>query len=149
MAMIGDYLRNKVVDWLLRQQSYTPPTTVYVGLNTSAANHAVGSGTEVSGGSYARVPITTSLANFAGTQASGSTTASAGSGASAVTSNNNAVTFPAPTAGWGTVVGFTIWDAASGGNMLFFGPLAVTKTINGGDAQPSFAVGALSLTFDV
>lgn len=148
MAMESDYLRNKIVDWIFRAQAYSPAATCYVALMTVAANHAVGSGTEVSGGSYARVAVTASLSNWAGTQSSGSTTASSGSGSSAVTSNNIAVTFPAPTATWGTVVGWSIWDSAGGGNMLFFGPLSVNKTINAGDSQPSFSVGALSLTFD-
>jgi hypothetical protein len=144
-----DYLRNKIVDWLFRGQAFTPPSTLYVGLQTVNASHAAGSGTEVTGGSYARVSYTSSLAQWAGTQSSGSTTTSTGTGATAVTSNNVAVTFPAPTAGWGTVVGFSIWDAASGGNMLFYGALASSKTVNSGDAQPSFAIGALALTFDV
>lgn len=148
MAIISDFLRNKFVDWILRGQTYAPPSTVYVGLNTVNASHASGSGTEVTGGSYARVAVNSSLANWAGTQASGSTTASSGTGATAVTSNNVAVTFPAPTAGWGNIVGFTIWDAASSGNMLFFGALAAAKTVNGGDAQPAFAIGSLALTFD-
>jgi hypothetical protein len=122
---------------------------MYVGLLTVNASHAAGSGTEVSGGSYARVSYTGSLANWAGTQASGSTTTSSGTGAAAVTSNNVAVTFPAPTGTWGTIVGFAIYDAPTAGNMLFYGALAANKTVNGGDAQPAFSIGALALTFDV
>lgn len=149
MAIMSDYLRNKLLDFMFRQQAFVPPATMYVSLNTVNASHAVGSGTEVSGGSFARVSYTSSLAQWAGTQSSGSTTISSGTGATAVTSNNVAVTFPAPTAGWGTIVGFTIWDQSSGGNMLFFGALATSKTVNGGDAQPSFSIGALALTFDL
>ena len=150
MAMMGDFLRNKLVDWILRAQTYTPPATQYVGLMTTNSTHTVGSGTEVTGGSYARVAITASMTatGWAGTQSAGSTTASSGSGASAVTSNNGTITFPAPTANWGVVTGWTIWDASTAGNMLFFGPLSVSKTINNGDAAPSFASGALALTFD-
>jgi hypothetical protein len=150
MAMIGDFTRNKIVDFLLRAQTYTPPATHYVGLMTTNATHTVGSGTEVSGGSYARVAITASMTatGWAGTQSAGSTTASSGSGASAVTSNNGTITFPAPTANWGIVTGWTIWDASTSGQMMYFGPLSVSKTINNGDAAPSFASGALALTFD-
>lgn len=150
MAMMNDYLRNKVVDWLLRAQAYTPAATMYVGLMTTNATHAVGSGTEVSGGAYARVAVVASMTStgWAGTQSAGSTTASSGTGSSAVTSNNGTITFPAPTANWGVVTGWTTWDASTSGNMLFFGPLSVSKTINNGDAAPSFAAGALALTFD-
>ena len=150
MAMLNNYLRNKFVDWLMRAQTYTPVATMYVGLNTTNASSTVGSGTEVTGGSYARVAVTSSMTatGWAGTQSAGSTVASSGTGASAVTSNNGTITFPAPTANWGVVTGWTMWDASTTGNMLFFGPLSVSKTINNGDAAPSFASGALALTFD-
>jgi hypothetical protein len=145
MSALSDYLENKVIDWLLRGQAFTPPATVYVGLVTVAENDAAG-GTEVSGGSYARVAVTSSLANWAGTQGAGTTVASTGT--SGTTSNNNTITFPAPTANWGTIVGMGVWDAASAGNLLFYAPLTVNKTVNNGDAAPSFAAAALSFQID-
>jgi hypothetical protein len=36
MAAMTDYLENKLVDWLLRGQSFTPPATLYVALFTVA-----------------------------------------------------------------------------------------------------------------
>lgn len=150
MAMISDYLRNKVVDWLLRAQAYTPPATEYVALMTTNATHTNGSGTEATGGAYQRVGVVSGMSatGWAGTQSAGSTVASSGAGASAVTSNNGTVTFPAPTAAWGVITGWATYDALTAGNLLFFGPLSVSKTINSGDAAPSFAAGALGLTFD-
>jgi hypothetical protein len=148
MAEIGDYARNRLIDFLFRGQALSPPATMYAALFTTAPNHAIGSGTEVSGGSYARVAVVSSLANWAGTQGSGSTTVSSGSGSSAVTSNNGSITFPAPSVTWGTVTGWALFDASTGGNMWFFGALAVNKTVNAGDAAPSFATGAFSLVFD-
>lgn len=150
MAMMNDYERNKVIDHLLRAQAYSPVATNYVSLNTTNATHTVGSGTEVSGGAFARVAVVSSMTStgWAGTQSAGSTAASSGAGASAVTSNNGTITFAAPTANWGVVTGWTIWDALTTGNMRYFGPLSVSKTINNGDAAPSFAAGALVLTWD-
>lgn len=145
MAAFSDYLENKIADWLLRAQTFTPPATQYVALLTAAPSDA-GGGTEVSGGSYARVAVTSSLANWAGTQSSGSTTASSGTGGT--TSNNSALTFPAPTANWGTVTHFGVYDASSAGNLLWWGALTQAKTINNGDAAPSFAAAALSLQID-
>lgn len=144
-ASMSDYLENKLLDALLRGQSYTMPATVYVALETAAGNDAA-CGTEVSGGSYARVAVTSSLANWAGTQSSGSTTASSGTGGT--TSNNAAITLPAPTANWGTVVGFCVMDASSGGNMLFRASPGTSKTVNNGDAVPSFAIGAMTFQID-
>lgn len=155
MAAMSDFLENKLIDFLFRGQALgitgstagagTGPATLYIGLYTANPTDA-GGGTEVSGGSYARVAVTSSLANWAGTQSSGSTTAS--SGTSGTTSNNNAVTFPAPTANWGTITGVGVFDAASGGNMLLWSALTVSKTVNNGDAAPSFAAGAYSYQID-
>jgi hypothetical protein len=142
---LSTYAQNKVIDWLLRGQSYTPPTTVYVALATTTSS-ASGCGTEVSGGSYARVAITSSLANWAGTQ--GTTTTAVSSGTTGQTSNNAVITFPAPTATWGTIVGFCIFDASTSGDLIIYAPLTVSKSVNNGDAAPSFAISALTYTLN-
>lgn len=153
MSAMSDVLENKFIDWFFRAQAFgitgasagagSGPTTLYVGLLTAAPSDA-GGGTEVSGGSYARVAVTSSLANWAGTQSAGSTTASSGTGGQ--TSNNSAIAFPAPTANWGSVTHFGIYDASSGGNLLIWGALAVAKTVNNGDAAPQFNAAALTIT---
>jgi hypothetical protein len=143
VALLSNYLENKMIDLIFRGQAYSFPATLYVGLVTSLENAAAG-GTEVSGGSYARVAVSSSLANWAGTQSAGSTSAS--SGTTGTTSNNNAITFPTPTAAWGSIVGMGIWDAATGGNLLMFGPLAASKSVNNGDPAPVFNAGALAFT---
>ena len=144
MAAMSDYLENKIIDWLFRAQSYTPPATLYFGLLTAAPSDT-GGGTEVSGGNYSRVGVTGSLANFAGTQSAGSTSAS--SGTSATTSNNGAINFPTPSAGWGTVTHVAIYDASTSGNLLFWAALTTQKTINSGDTV-SFAAAALTVQID-
>ena len=143
MSAMSDYLENKLVDLTLRGRAFTAPATLYGSLHTTATTDA-GGGTEVSGGAYARVAVTASLANFAGTQSAGSTTASSGTGGA--TSNNGTITFPSPTANWGTVSHFGIWDASTAGNLLFHGALTTAKTINNGDTAPSFAAAALAIT---
>lgn len=155
MAAFSDFAENKLIDWLLRGQAIgitgasaaagTGPTNVYVGLLTAAPSDT-GGGTEVSGGSYARVTVASSMANWAGTQSAGSTTASSGTGGT--TSNNNTITFPAPTANWGVVTHVGIYDASSGGNLLIWAALTVSKTVNNGDAAPSFAAAALTFQID-
>lgn len=141
---LTDYLENKLIDAMFRGQAFTMPATIYVGLQTVACSDS-SAGTEVTGGSYARVAVTSSLANWAGTQSAGSTTASSGTGGQ--TSNNAAITFPAPTANWGTVVSFGLYDASTAGNMLICQALTASKTVNSGDSSPSFSAGALTVTF--
>lgn len=144
-AAMSDSWENGIIDFLLRGQSFTAPTTVYIALETAAGSDT-SCGTEVTGGSYARVAVTSSLANWAGTQSAGSTTAS--SGTSGTTSNNAAITFPSPTANWGSVTGFCVMSASSGGTLFFRANLTAAKTVNNGDAAPSFAIGAATFQID-
>jgi hypothetical protein len=143
MSALSDYLENKLIDLILRGQAFTAPANVFVALHTANPTD-VGSGAEVSGGSYARVAVAATLANFSGTQGAGTTSASTGTGGQV--SNNVAITFPAPTANWGTVTHFSIRDATTGGNLLMYGALSTPRTINSGDAAPSFAAGSLTAT---
>jgi hypothetical protein len=125
----SDYLENELLDHVLKVGAYTQPTNIYVALFTVAPTDA-GGGTEVSGGSYARVQCNTWDA--------------ASGGASA---NTGAITFPQATANWGTVVAFALFDAVSGGNMLAWGDLAVSKAVDSGDTA-EFAAGDLDVTLD-
>jgi len=118
-------------------------TTKYIGLLTAAPSDT-GGGTEVSGGSYARVAVACTLAAFAGTQAAGSTTASTGTGGT--TSNNAAITYPAPTANWGTVTHYAEYDAPTGGNLLTWDALTASRVILNGDPAPSFSIAQLQIT---
>jgi hypothetical protein len=68
--------------------------------------------------------------------------------AAGAVSNNAVITFPAASGGaWGTIVGFAILTALTGGSILMWGTLTVNKTVSDGDTA-SFAVGQLTLTED-
>jgi hypothetical protein len=127
MAGFSDYYENKVIDHMLRNQAFTPPATVYVGLYTAAPTDA-GGGTEVSGGSYARQAVTLAAASAGATQ------------------NSADITFPTATADWGTIVAAGLFDAASAGNLLAWNNLTASKTVNSGD---TFKITAGSLTISV
>ena len=134
MAAMSDYLENKIVDWLIRGQSYTAPTTIYVALLTAAPSDSSG-GTEVANSNnYARGSLACNMTNWAGTQSAGSTTTS--SGTSGTTSNNSVITFNTPSGNWGTVTHFALMDSGTygAGNVLFHGALSASKTIFSGDA---------------
>ena len=100
----------------IRDRSYAGVDDPYVSLHTADPTDA-GTGTEVSGGSYART-----AASFA-----------TASGTSGLVATDADVTFPTATATWGTVGWIGLWDAASGGNMLYHTALDSSKTIDSGD----------------
>jgi hypothetical protein len=105
MSKFSDYLESNLLNAVLRNVSYTSPANVYIALYTSDPTDA-NTGTEVSSASYARQSITFSA------PVSGSC------------SNDSAVTFPTPTENWGTVSHMGLFDAPTGGNLLFYGSLA-------------------------
>lgn len=134
MAGKSDFLELEILDHVLGNAAYTAPATVYIALYTAAPTDA-GGGTEVTGGSYARVAVANNATNWP-------------AAAAGAKSNGTAITFPAPTANWGVIVAFTIMDAASAGNQLYNGLITPNKTVNNGDPAPSFAVGDLDVTED-
>lgn len=134
MSAKSDYLENEIIKHIFRTGSFTKPTALYIALYTAAPNDA-GGGTEVTGGSYARVNNAPGDANWAAT-----------SGTDGETSNSVEITFPAPTADWGQVTHFAIMDSLSGGNSLYHGALSAAKTVNNGDPAPKFPVGSLVVT---
>lgn len=131
MSAKSDYLENNILDHIFGGGDYARPATLYIALYTSAPTDA-DTGTEVAGGSYARVAVTNNATNFPA--------ASGGSKA-----NGTAITFVQATALWGTVTHVGIRDAASGGNLLYHGALTASRTINNGDTF-SIAIGQLTIT---
>jgi hypothetical protein len=122
---LTNYAENKVLDHVLGTTAYTKPTT-HVALYTVAPTDS-SAGTEVSGGSYARLP--------------GSFTASSG-GASSNDGNLDFSGMPAC-----TVVAVGILDDASGGNLLVYGVLTANKVLDAGDTL-RIATGDLDVSID-
>jgi hypothetical protein len=126
MAEMSNFLENALINATLRATTYTSVATVYVSLWTSDPTDA-GSGTEVSGGSYARTAVTF------------------GAPSNGVTTNSADVTFPTATGSWGVVGWIGINDAATSGNLLYHSPLDTSKTIDSGDIF-KISTGNLSVT---
>lgn len=142
MSAMSDYLENKLIDHLFRAATFSKPTHNWVRLYTAAPSDS-GGGTEVSGGSYAAVDLVPSDTNWTATQGG---TSGNSSGTGGHTDNAVAITFAAPTANWGVITHFAIWDAQTAGNMILWGALTTPKTVNNGDPAPSFAIGDLDIT---
>jgi len=126
MAEMSNFLENALINATLRNTTYTSVATVYVSLWTTDPTDA-GSGTEVSGGSYARTAVTF------GAPSNGATT------------NSADVTFPTATGTWGTVGWIGINDALSSGNLLYHTALDASKSITSGDIF-KITTGNLSVT---
>jgi len=140
----SDYLANKMIDLIWRGQSYTWPSSVYLALYTTIPSRSDSGGTEVAGGSYARVELVSSMSAISGTQGSGTTSASSGSGGRI--SNNAQLFYPAPTASWGDIEGEGIRDAATLGNLLFINAFSLPKSVVSGGAAPTHAIDSLGIT---
>lgn len=134
MSAASNYLENKLLDHTLGNTSFTQPSTLYIGLFTNDSGNAASNleaGTlsdEISGGAYVRETIT-----FA--------TASGGSA-----STNATVTFTTANANWGTITHVAVMDALGSGNVLFYGAVTTSKTIESGD---TFQVSSGNLTISL
>lgn len=127
----SNYLRDALNDHVHGGSAFSPPATYYFALMTAMPT-AAGGGTEVTGGSYARVSVTNNSSNFPA--------ASAGS-----KQNGNAIDWGTASANWGTILGVAWYDASSGGNLIGFAFLTVASVVNSG--QP-FKINANGATFN-
>ena len=118
MANASNFLRTQIGTEFLNLGSATLPTVLYIGLFTDSLD-ATGSGTEVTGGSYARKQV--SASSFTDDGVGGFDL-------------NTALEFVTATGSWGTIVSMGIFDASSTGNCILFDDLAATKAIASGDA---------------
>lgn len=146
MSAASNYLENKILDHVLKfgngsvtvgtGAGYAPPATLYLALFNNASGNAAANleagtltdETPTAGGTlYARQTVTF---------------ASASSGSSAT---NATVTFPTAGANFGTITHIAIMDGgtAGSGNVLFWGAVTTSKTIETGD---TFQVSSGNLT---
>lgn len=137
MANLSDYLEAQWMNMIVGGTSFTPPAT-YMALFTSDPTDA-NTGTEVSGNGYARVQVNQDGA----TQPYWNTLVD--SAGAKLTDNNGQISFPKATGNWGTITHVGIFDAASGGNLLWHGALSPNKDIGTNDTVV-FDDGDLDLT---
>ena len=133
MAGLGNFLETALLN-VMRGIDLTASATYYVALHTADPTDA-GTGTEVTGGSYARAAITASTA--------WTVPADDGTGLMEIT-NQNAVAYTEATANWGTVTHVGVWDALTNGNMLWSAPLDASRSVTTGTTF-SFAAGDITL----
>jgi hypothetical protein len=112
----SDYLEDKLLKHTFANTAFTTPGTVFLGLFTAAPSDT-GGGTEVSGGSYARISCAFSVSGTNPTTAT----------------NSSAAEFATATGSWGSVGWVGVYDASSSGNLLAWSALTTAKTVSSGD----------------
>lgn len=115
----SDYLENKILNTLFNAATWpTWPASVYVSLHTASVGDA-GGGAEVStsGTAYARLAVTRNTTNFPTTT-------------DGTINNGILLQWAIATADWGTITSLGIWDASTGGNLLYWGDLSASQVVN-------------------
>ena len=122
-SYLSNYLLDALINWRRGTAFPSVPANLFAAAFTVKPAADGTGGTEVSGGSYARVSLATAV---------GSWTAPATVSTNRQTKNNTAITFPTATANWGTVVGIGWYDANAAGNLLWYDDLTSSQTVNTG-----------------
>jgi hypothetical protein len=123
----------RVLNWLKGTAFPAPPSAVYVGLFTVAPAEDGTTGTEVSGGGYARQAVTFGAVSQLPS-------------GPAQMSNTADINFPVATAPWGTIVAIGLFDASTAGNLLYYASISPVP-INTND-QIRFLAGNLTVRED-
>ena len=123
----SNYLETKVLGHVFGGTAYTAAGTLYLALFTTNPAED-GSGTEVTGGGYARQTVAFTV--------TGNTA-----------SNTAAVEYPTATANYGTVTHVGVYDASTAGNLLAYAALTSSKSIETGDVF-RVPTGDLDITLD-
>lgn len=129
MENYTNYARKAISEHVTGRTAMSSPTHTYLALYTVAPTKS-SSGTEVSGGNYARQQLTWGAANEEGEMATSA-----------------AVRFPAASTSsaiWGTIVAVAMCDALTGGHIVTFTALKPTVTIGSGEF---FEITAGGITF--
>lgn len=135
MSGFVDSIERAILDHVLTDPAWTPPTTLYIGLSSTTPTEAGGNFTEPSTGSYARVATT--AADWA---------AATGT-APATKTTSTTKTFPTATADWlsaANLTHFGLFEASTGGTLDAFGALTTPKPVLNGDTA-NFPAGSLTL----
>jgi len=120
----------KVLDHIFKLAAYTQPT-LYVGVSTADPTDAGTGVAEPTGNAYARV----------------ATTAASWERTAAEVSNAAQLAFPEATGTWGSLTHFAVFDAATAGNIVFYGALTTAKAIAANETL-RFPIGNLTFTLD-
>ena len=131
----GNFLRNEILAGKLGTGTITEPATLSVALYTSDPT-AADTGTEVTGGGYARAATATDGTVWSADDAD-------------TWSNDVEIAFPVSTGAWSSSASIThaaIRDASTAGNLLWFGALTTPRTVTAAGVTLRIAVGEITIS---
>lgn len=128
-----NYLNLAVRKFVCHSISLTAPASLSVALYTTLPDADNVGGVEPSGGNYARVNYSCGNIYWTADPEDNNTFV-----------NTNSITFPTPSAAWGTVLGFGLFDDSD--NLLFFNSLTAALQVFESSPAPEFAPGAIRIT---
>lgn len=140
LSGISDYLDKKVLAWLAGNAFPAAPTNLYFALFSVSPTDggATVAGTETDYASYVRHPV--AVGSCFG--------APGGTPPETITNSAGAVVFATATGNsTGNVVAWGIYDAASAGNLLAYGPVGTPASVATGQT-PTFALSSLTLSLE-
>lgn len=133
---VSDYLANKLLDLMFRNQAYSAPDTYCALPTATVADDDTGSTiTEHSGDAYARKQV----------NINGGASPTWDLAASSIVDNTHNVDFVQATGSWGTIVALAIVDAATLGNLLFYDNGVADQAVGNGDTV-RFPAGDLDIS---
>lgn len=125
----SDVVNQAALDHIFKQTQWALPSTLEVGLSTTAPAQDGTGITEPTANGYARVAV--AAAGWTRTVSS--------------INNTSDINFPAATGSWGTVTHFVVWDDTSG-DMIGYGALTASQEITSG-MEPYFPAEDLTIAY--
>lgn len=133
-----NYLNQKIIQFVFGGVTFSPPSTLYVGLSSAQPTLAQAGSVpwnflEPSGAGYARVSVLASAFTGASTQSFNGYEVQ----------NTGTIAFPVSTGPWlgGVSLAYAgFWDASSGGNLLAYGALSPSLTVPGAGYQQNIPI---------
>ena len=124
---LSNYAKIGTINFWVRNQAVDQPGQCFVALYSTNPSGA-DTGTEVSGGGYARQPVTFGNPTISGEQA--------------ISQNTAVLNFPQLSASAGTAAFIALKDAENGGNLIAYASLSASLQLNAG-FQPFIPIGDL------
>lgn len=125
---MSNYLATALLNQVFRNTAYTQPAKVYLALYTSNPT-AADTGQEVSGGGYIRQEVTFGSPTSENYTIYHPTTGQQVTVQKLTIKNSMDIVMSTATADWGQITHMGIRDAATGGNLLYFGALETPRSI--------------------